>query len=428
MMQIPAKVQKENPKIDQDSSLAKLGIKEVLDKIGFGFTSQQFINILFLQIGASLFLVGLINGLRVILGNLAYIVMEKFSYTKANTKIIGLSGIIFGFSFLLISVAIFLKSTALFSLAVIISSIAIVLYGESKNIFRISGSKAYLVEKIIEYSLIITGISLFIAAYMMDNYPHYGIPAIFNIFGKLFSFKIYGYLIVFEIAAISFILAGYILAKLKSGSSLANKAAANFEMSNFKFFIKNRMLLLLMITNIVIGIVQTAGYSYYGIFIYQNFNNVLFGGFLNVAMVFLISVFTSLIGYFITKINSRVYKKFPILIFGVVMLAFMPLSFFFTPNLIFITVGTIMGVIGSSVVGVTNSMLAIDLISHELRQAYFSFINLASIPFLLVIVPVLSYVAQAYSLSALFISLAVILSVLLIVLLAASKIFINKLT
>jgi hypothetical protein len=408
---------------DDDKNLSKLTIKEILDKIGFGFGSQQFVNILFLQTGAPLFLIGLINALRVIFGNLISFFIEKFQNFKTNRKLIGLSGIIFGFSFLLIAVAIFLKSVMLFAFAIIIGSIFLVIYGESRTFFRISSNKAYLVEKVMKYSLIITAISLFTAAYLMDNYPASGTAVLLEVYNNLFSFKIYGYLIVFEIAAISFIAAGYILSKIRR-EPVTKVTSANLQLKDLSnLFIKNKIILLLIITSIIVSLVQTIGYSYYGIFIYQNFNNVLFGGFLNVAMVFLISVFTSLIGYFITKMNSKVYRGFPILIFGIMMIAFMPFAYFLKPNLIFITIGTIIGVIGGSAVGVTNSLLTIELISHNLRQAYFSFTNLVSIPFFLIMAPILTYIAQVYSLSVLFLSLTIILVVVIIMLLIALLMF-----
>lgn len=412
-----------NPESDKDENLTNLAVKDALDKIGFGFSSQQFINILFFSIGASYFLLGLINTLKVVIGNLTYFFIEKLKNISQNKRFISFSGIIYGFSFLLIAVSIFTKSLMLFAFAIIISSISIVIYGESKLLFSVSSSKAYLIEKLTKYTLIITAISLFIAAYTMDKYPASGVQVLFGIFNTLVSFRIYGYLIVLEIAAVSFILAGYILLKLKKEPNIKS-ASANLQ-SSYNFFIKNKILLLLIIANMVIGLVQTIGYSYYGIFIYQNFNDILFGGFLNVAMVFLISVFTSLIGYFITKINAKVYRKFPILIFGVMMLAFMPFAYFFKPNLIFITIGTIIGVIGGSVVGVTNSLLAIELVNFDLRQAYFSFTNLMSIPLFLVMAPVLAYIAQIYGLSILFLLLTIILALIVIMLLTALIMF-NK--
>jgi hypothetical protein len=318
------------------------------------------------------------------------------------------------------AIAIFINSVVVFSFAILISSICVIIYGESKGFFKLSGSKVYLIEKITKYSLIITAMSLFIAAYLMDKYPASGTPILLRIYNDLFSFKIYGYIIVFEIAAISFILAGYVLSHVKKEISQVKKLQIG---NNFNLFIKNKVLLLFAITNIIISLVQTIGYSYYGIFIYQNFNKVLFGGFLNVAMVFLISVFTSLIGYFITKINTKVYRKFSMFIFGTIMIAFMPFSYFLKPNLVLITMGTIIGVIGSSAVGVTNGLLVIDMIGHNLRQAYFSFTNLVSIPFFLVMAPILAYIAQVYSLNLLFLLLTSILVILIIILLITSVMF-----
>ena len=419
MPEVPEGV-KEDDYVNDDKNFSKLAIKEILDKIGFGFGSQQFINILFLQIGAPLFLIGLINIFRVISGNMISFFVERFQSIKTNKKLIGLSGIIFGFSFLLVAIAIFLKSMLLFILAVIAGSITIVVYGESNTFFRIRGNKAHLIEKVMKYSLIITAISLFAGAFLMDNYPASGFPVIFSFLNNLVRLKLDGYIFVFEIAAISFIFAGYILSKVKNDAV----TPANFKLKDFfDYYIKNKAILLLIITSLIVSLVQTIGYSYYGIFIYQEFGNVMFGGFLNVAMVFLVSVFTSLIGYFITKINSKVYKKFPVLIFGIIMVAFMPFAYFLKADLIFITIGTIIGVIGSSMVGVTNSLLAIELINSELRQAYFSFINLASIPFFLVMAPIFVYLVQIINLSELFLFLTIILVVLIVLLLIASVTF-----
>jgi len=416
---------KEDDSFKKDNKhFSKLAIKEILDKIGFGFGSQQFINILFLQIGAPIFLIGLVNSFKVIFGNLTSFFIEKFRSLKTNEKLVGLSGIIFGFSFLLIALAIFLKSVILFALAVIVSNISLVIYGESRAFFNVHRSKVHLVEKVMKYSLIVTVISLFTAAYLMDKYPVSGTMALVGIFNNLFSFKVYGYLIVFEVAAISFIFSGYILAKIREKSITLQITPINLHLKYlFNLFVKNKIIVLLIATSMVVSLVQTIGYSYYGIFIYQNFNKVLFGGFLNVAMVFLVSVVTSLIGYFITRINAKVYKKIPILIFGIIMVAFMPFSYYFRPHIILITIGTIVGVIGSSTIGVTNSLLAIELVNHNLRQSYFSFINLMSIPFFLVMAPILVYIAQVYGLSELFLLLTVILVVLIVMLLTASVIF-----
>ena len=101
------------------------------------------------------------------------------------------------------------------------------------------------------------------------------------------------------------------------------------------------------------------------------------------------------------------------------MMAFMPFSYFFKADLVFITIGTIIGIIGSSAFGVTNSLLVIELISLNLRKAYFSFFNIISIPFFLVIAPIMAFISQAYGLSILFQLLTAILVAVIAILLIA---------
>lgn len=401
----------------KDKNINKFVVKECLEKIGFGLGSSQFINILFMQTGASYFLLGLINGLRVVFGNLTYYLIEKYKHRHINKLSVSISGIVFGFSFLLIGISIFVKSVILFSIAIIIGSIFIVIYGESINLILM---RKNIVEKVARYGLIITTISLFFAAFMMDMFSIEGKYVVIDILGKGYSFEIYGYLLVFEVAAIVFIVAGYILSKLK----LKEIETSNVNNADFGYFFKNKFLLTLIITNIVTAIVQTVGYTYYGVFIYHNFMNSYFHGFMNVAVVFLISVFTSLIGYVITKLNTKVYKKMSMLIFGLMMVLVMPICYFlFGNDLSILTMATIVGVIGSSAVGVTNSMLAIELINHELRQAYFSFINMVTIPVFLVVIPIFSAISQFFGLNVLFLSLSIMMAVLIVSLSVFSIVF-----
>ncbi len=405
----------------KNSNFNRFIIKELFDKVGFGFGSQQFINILFWQTGASLFLVGIINTLRVLFGNGSYLLIGKLGRKVLNKKMISLSGIIFGFSFLLIAVSIFVRSVILFSLAIIIGSITIVFYGEAKSLFSFRNEKVFIIEKLTKYGLVITAVSLFFAAYIMDKFPSTGSLLIFEMFNQMFKFEVMGYLFVFEIAAISFIIAGYFILNIKNEKTISFQN--NDNKVDYKELLSNKIIILLVAVNIIIGIVQTVGFSYYGIYIYSTFKEHLFGGFLNVAMVFLISVFTSLIGYFITKINTKVYKKFYMLIFGAIMVAVMPYAYFFWDDLIVITMATIIGVIGGSVVGVSNSILAIELISHNLRQAYFSFTNIISIPFFIVVVPILAFIANNFGLKYLFLILALILLIVVIILLLCGIIY-----
>ncbi len=392
-------------------------LKEIFDKVGYGFGSQQFVNILFFLTGASLFFVGIINGARVILSTLISIFMEEYSKVRSvSKKFIGNSAIIFGFTFLLISAAIFLDSLFLFALGVLIGSISVVPYGDFYQKLIVERDKSYL-RDMVNYGLIITAVSLFLGAYLMDKFPIFGVPVSFTIFGKLISWRVYGYLIVFEVTALSFILSGYILSFIKGRvESAKGDVLKQLKMSivvikeGMPLFFKRRVVLILIIAGILTSVVQTIGNAYYGIFVYNTFNDVGFGGFLNVAMVFLVAVFGSFFGFEISKIDSKAYGKVPTLVFGTLLMAVMPLSYYYPgTNLVLVSMGTICGVIGSAIVGVANGLLTLDIVHENERRAYFSVYGVCTAASYIVLVPVLAYLANAFGLSQLFLILVLAL-------------------
>ena len=391
-------------------------LKEIFDKIGYGFGSQQFVNILFFLTGASFFVVGIVNGAKVILSTLISIITEEYSKVRSiGKRIIGGSAIIFGFTFLLISAAIFLNSLLLFALAILLGSISIVPYGEFYQRLIKDKDRTYL-KNIVNYGLIITAISLFIGAYLMDKFPITGVPLSFTLFGKLFSFRVYGYLIVFEITALSFILSGYILSFIREEKTVLKGAVLKQISLGLKaikeklpYFVKNKVVLMLILAGILTSIVQTIGNSFYGIFVYTKFNDVGFGGFLNVAIVFLVAIFSSLFGLIISRIDARAYGKFPTLVLGTLLMAVMPLSYYYKPTLIFVMIGTIIGVMGSAIVGVVNGLLTLDLIHENERKMYFSTYRTYTVISYIILVPLFSYFAQTFGLSNLFLLLALVL-------------------
>lgn len=417
MSELPQDKPDEETFIKDKKSFRLFMVKEAFDKIGFGFGSQQFINILMWQNGASLFMVGIINTLRVVFGNLTILMSYKLR-GFIGRRIISISGIVFGFSFLLMAAGMFIKSVVVFALAVVIGGSAAVIYGESRNLVRLKSANAQSIEKLMKYGFLITAACLFISAFIMDLFPSSGTFLSISLLGTPLKLDVLGYLLVFEIVAISFILAGYFL--LKAGSSRPIDIKEENIRPDYASFLKNRLLVLLILANITIGIVQAVGFSYYGIYIYSTFNSKLFGGFLNVAMVFLISAFTSLIGYMITKMNTKVYKKFSVLVFGSVMLSLLPFTYFIMDDLAFITMGTILGIIGASAFGISASMIVIDLVSHGQRQAFFNFINLLSIPSILIVAPMLAFVAEGYSMNYLFLALSGIMVILNMMLLISA--------
>jgi hypothetical protein len=408
-------------------------LKEIFDKVGYGFGSQQFVNILFFLTGASFFVIGIVNGIRVILSALISIFMEEYSKVRrVSKKFIGRSAIIFGFTFLLMSAAIFLSSPLLFALAILIGSVSIVPYGDFYQKLIGDRNIPYL-KNMVGYGLIITAASLFIGAYLMDRFPIFGVPVSFTIFGKLVSLRVYGYIIVFEITALSFILSGYILSFIKGkeksvkGDVLKQlRVGLRSIKEKLPYFFKNRLILMLIVGGVLTSVVQTIGNSYYGVFVYEKFKDVGFGGFLNVAMVFLVAVFSSFFGFIISKMDSKAYGKLPTMIFGTLLMALMPLSYYYRPNLVLITMGTIFGVIGSAIVGVTNGLVTLDAVHEGERRLYFSTYGLSIAGSYIVLVPFLAYFAQTLGLKMLFLILALVLILIVIPLYLITMIVSNK--
>lgn len=407
------------------STAAKFLVKELFDRAGYGLGSQQFINVLFFQTGASLFMIGSINGVKTFLSIIISWLMKQYSnIRKVTIKLIGRAGIIFGFSFLFMAIARFLHLKWVFALALLLGSIGAVSYGDLyQKLFKESLKKekrGHLLEKIPYYGLIITGLCLLLSAFLIEKYA----PGMFsiNLFGK--TFYLLGYLIAFDLAAVLFIASGYVLSfvKAKEGkeegekkyvlSYLFNQFKSNFDV--LKKFVKNKVLLILIITSIFVGFVQALANSYYGVFIYKYLRNIGFGGFYNIALVFLLALIASFIGPTISKKNAQLYGKFPMLVFGTLLMAITPLTYYFNPSLIPIAMATIIGVIGGSIAGVAHGLVIADLMGESDRKAYFSSMSLfAAFPYLLAI-PIGAYAAQVLGLKKLFLILGLILAIVVV--------------
>src|SRR3989338_6238744 len=109
---------------------SKFLAKEILDRIAYGLSSQQFLNILFVQSGASLFLVGILNGFKVMLSIIVSYYLSKFRVSqKANKALMSVAGILFGISIFTVTIALEKKSMPLFIVSFLFGSIIAVLYG-----------------------------------------------------------------------------------------------------------------------------------------------------------------------------------------------------------------------------------------------------------------------------------------------------------
>jgi len=412
-----------NKRINESKKITKIFFKEFFDRISYGFGSQQFINILFFHTGASYFVVGALNGLRVILSIILSSFLDEYSKVRQISKrFIGITGIIFGFSFIFMAMARVLHSVPLFAAALLIGSIGAVSYGEFyQKLFRdtLKKERSGLLRNIAQYGLIITGASILLAGFLMDKFPAIGTPI--SLFG--FKFRIFGYLIAFEIAAISSIISGYVLSFIKEkqiksiekrSPSTQLKILLDNLKDNLPVFTKNKTIMVLIIATIITGFVQTLGSSYYGIYIYETFKYSYFKGFTNVAVIFLIAIMTSLFSPFIARNNAREYGKFPMLVFGTLLMAIMPLTYYYNPNLLSISIGTLIGFIGAAIVGVSHGLLTIDLMSEKERKAYFSTYSLLIIIPYLVMIPLGAYAAQIYGLRILFLLLGLILALVVV--------------
>jgi MFS family permease len=411
----------------------KFFIKEIFDRIGYGFGSEQYINILFLLSGAPYFLIAIVNGIKSILSSFLSSFIRDYIGDKGTSKrLLSYSGMAFGLSFILMAIATFIGSVWLFVASLLFGVVGVVAYGEFyqymlKNTLRVE--KRGQIAGIYKYGLIITVISLLIGAFIMDRYHVLNFS--FTLFGRIISMRLFGYFIVFEIAALFFMLAGFELSRIDSpGSKMSLKdfgvhipsyvSDLRIDMSTL---MKRKFISLLIITGSLTGMVQILGNSFYGIFIYDHFKNYGFGGFMNVAMISILALVVSLLTPLITKENAKVYGKYPMLIFGTVLMAIMPLTFYYNPNLVSIGMGTILGVTGAAIVGIANGMLSAELMPKNMKGDFFGAYTMLTILPYIITVPLGAFLVHQVGISKMLLFLAIILLTLVVPLYFAMMLF-----
>jgi hypothetical protein len=398
-----------------------LTAKELLDRIGYGFSSQQFINILFMLSGASLLLIGIINGIKNAVNYILTGVLKEFSKAEyIGKKMIGYSGIVFGLSFLGMAVAVVMRSPIIFSLSVIIGSLGIIAHGDlyvkfSESILKNERRSTFL--KLISYfGIMITTLSMLLAAFIIDLFSVKGQIISITISSMSLSLKAYGYLIAFEMTAIMFILSGYILSFIDEGEKYFNKNTDILEsfksyskqsLESTGLFSKNPKIYILTIATILTTIVQIVGNSYYGIFIYENFKDQCMGGFMNVAVIFVIALITSMIGGLLTKGFTKSLGEAPMLVFGTLLIALLPITMYFNPRLYSIGLASALSVVGASIVGIAQGLIASRLMNEQELERYFSSLGFVSILPIILFTILGAIVAQALSLELLFLILGI---------------------
>ncbi|MGV8150954.1 MAG: MFS transporter [Candidatus Woesearchaeota archaeon] len=402
-----------------------LTIKELFDRIGYGFASQQFINILFMLSGASLFLIGFTNSIKTVATTLLSGLINELKKVKYIGKtFISSSGIIYGFSFFGMTLALVLKNPLLFAVSLLIGSLGIIAHGDlflefSRLILKHEKRSEFL--RFISYfGILITATSLLIAGLVMEWIPINGKTIDLAFIGLPdITFKIFGYLLMFEITAIMFILSGYFVSLISESKEILNsdmnlgsflRSYFHDNAESYKIFAKNNKIYLLMIATVLTTVLQVIGNSYYGIFIYEKFKNDFFGGFLNVALVFVAALVASLIGTVLTKKFAKSLGEAPMLVFGTLLIALAPLTMYFNPTLQAVTISIALSVIGGATVGIAQGLLAERLMNESEVKSFFSSLGFVSIVPIIFIGLLGAIISQAIGLSSLFLYLGVALA------------------
>ncbi|MEK6963972.1 MAG: hypothetical protein AABX70_06080 [Nanoarchaeota archaeon] len=364
-------------------------VKETLDHIGFGFVPNPFINILFNQIGGSYLIIGIVNGLKSSLSLLySRWIQHRNQGEHYGKNFISKSGILFGFSFFLLSIAILLRNIPLFSISILLTGFGVVTYGDTYQYYRNTQLKKErmtpLLSFLTQYGLLLTALCLLAAGYLLESYPLDN-PGTLSILGK--TYPLYGYLLLFEITALCFILSGYVLSKVheKPFSSVGESIPLRMVLrEHLRQLFQNHRTLLLSLASITLGATQVLANTYYGLHIYHEFNHVFLKGFLNVAVISFIALLAALIAPgLVQKINQKIGIT-PLLVFGTLLTALPLLAFLYNPNLFSIIAANTLAVIGATTIGVGHDTLTKKLLREKERKPYFSSLSLlATLPFLI---------------------------------------------
>lgn len=409
--------------------VSRFTTKEVLDRVGYGFATHQFVNILFWQaaiIGGvghlALFLVGLFNGLKSLLSTLISSFLQEYSKrTSLPKRLIAASGIVYGFSFFLMAVGYKIGSWVLFAVALIIGSFGVVSYGDLYNrLLREHLKKERMtlfLAHISQFGILITAASLLCSGWLMERFPTPG--RVVSLFGL--QFTIIGFILSFMITAVAFTLSGYVLSRISQRSQASSYPFRQFFVEyrtkvkvQTKRFLTNKVIVLLLSASVLSGVAQALGNSFYGIFIYDNFKDVMFGGFLNVAVIYAVAILVSVTGPWLTRGVHRSIGYAPMLVFGTLLVAMMPAVAAFNPTFYAVGAATALSVIGSAIVGVAQGLLARKLLREEERQLYFANLSMMIMVPFIVLLPAGSWLAQTSGLVVLFKLLVVVLIIFVV--------------
>ncbi len=393
-----------------------LAWRELLDRFGYGAAAPPFLNILFYQAGAGIFLLGLVNGVKAALSmGITSTLQEYGKVHRMPKRLIGGAGILFGFSFLFMAFAIRAKLVWPYAVGLLLASVGVVVYGDLYTTFVLETIKrekmGTVLRRMGQYGVLITMAAMLLGGWLIDTFPETG-SLTFVLFGM--TFQPIGYLLAFEITALSFIISGYLFHQLTEGREERRYPLRAFLRShtralcgNLKETMRHKYLSLLLVAAIIAGLLEVLGQSYYGLFIYEQFRHLGFGGFLNVAILYGIAILTSFTGPWFTHLLRRSIGLAPMLVFGTLLMAILPFTLFRNANIVAVALALALSVIGGAIVGMAQGLLARKLMGEEARKRYFMSIGFAIAPAYLLLIPLGAWLASVIGLRTLFLGLGI---------------------
>jgi hypothetical protein len=383
--------------------------KYFVDRVGAGFSSIQFLNILFSFTGASFLFIGIANALRSAINTIASSVAKEVVDKRAISKrVIVVTGIIFGFSFLFIALSISLLSRWLFAVSMIVGGIGFVIHGDIFQIYidRYMGKwKSQMFGGwMTTLGILTTVVALIISALIMDSVPLSGKLIVLPVLGMVLFF---GFLISSEVSAFSFILSAYLLMKMKL---VFEERQGRLNVLDYLYdlkikmgdYFKNKYLLVLTLATIFSAAFQALINCYVGIYVYQKYGEVFLGGFLNVGVMFGLALLAALLGPILTSKLSKNLGVAPMFVFGTLLMAILPLTLAYNNFLPAIIAANALSVLGAAFIGSSHGIVASRLLNKEDRNTFYMSSGLfAIIPFLVIVISLAS-LAQHAGLAVLF--------------------------
>jgi len=383
------KVVKETTGKDVKSSVVnRFVFREIFSKFSTGFGNDQFIYIFLYLLTGSYFILGITVGFSVVLSLLFSIFLYDYFEIKQVSKLmVSLTGLIMCLCFLLVALGIYFDMPYLLIIAVILLALGNVLHGDiytKAYEFEVeNNNQNSFLTRLGGYSLLFVVIGLLVGGFFLENY-------------KL------GYYYNFVIAAICLLLSGLILQSLiVKTKDLKNASVMKLFKQRFSLIrqrsgliLRNKVVVTLAVASTLTALVQTIGNAYYGVFIYEQFTNSYFFGFLNVGVIFTVAILTSLFSIYIAKSLSKRYGNVPLLVFGTLLISILPLTMWHKPNLVNISMAMVCAVIGGAIVGLATGLLLSNYLSEQYRHWYFQTYSLLISLSYVIIIPFAAYIAQ----------------------------------